>query len=284
MNNRLKYNYQLLLANNKPLFVYISINVLVFFVVGILEIFLFLFKQPFSIKELIWDYAAFPASIQSQFYKIYTAFTYQFLHRDLFHLLFNMLTLFWFGKVFTDFLKPRQFHFVYFLGGIMGALVYALAFNVFPAFEILAPTSLMLGASASVMAIAAAAATLAPNVSFQLLFFGNVRIKYLVLGLLAIDVLLLNAGNAGGNFAHIGGALAGFVFIKLYQQGNDLSKFLERKPKLKVVKPNATNKNRQSGNVSQEEVDKILDKISASGYEGLTKEEKQKLFKASGKN
>lgn len=278
--SKLKHNLQLLLANNRPLFLYILINVSIFVAIGLCEVLFFLFNQPNIIQEGIRTYAAFPAAILPEPFKIYTVFTYQFLHKDLFHLLFNMLTLFWFGKVFTDFLKPRQFHFVYFFGGVSGALTYSIAFNLFPAFELLVSNSVILGASASVMAIAAAAATLAPNYTFRLLFFGVVRIKYLVLVILGIDILLL---GSGGSFAHLGGALAGFTFIKLLQNGRDLSSFLKAKPKLKVVKTKNT-RNRTEDVVAQEEIDRILDKISSSGYEGLSSEDKKKLFRASGKN
>ncbi len=277
-------NIQMLMRTNQPLYVYIFINIAILLIIGILEVITFLFKIPFDVKGIIWEYAAFPASINNVLYKIYTIITYQFLHKDLWHLLINMLTLYWFGRVFTDFLKPRQFHFVYILGGVFGALLYSIAFNFFPAFEIIAKDSFMVGASASAMAIAAAAATLTPNYTFHLLLLGSVRIKYLVIFLLIFDVLLLNAGNAGGNFAHIGGALGGFIFIRLLQKGYDLSKWFIKKPKLKVVNHQKTAKKSATNTVSQEEIDRILDKISASGYDGLSSEDKQKLFKASGKN
>ncbi|MEE1884067.1 rhomboid family intramembrane serine protease [Pedobacter flavus] len=283
MNNSFISNLRFLITQHKPLSIYIVLNVTIFITVGVLDVISFLFKLPFDIKGLIWEYTAFPASIQNQVYKIYTLITYQFFHRDLWHLLVNMLTIFWFGRVFIDFLKPRQFHFVYLFGGFIGALFYAITFNLFPVFESVATNSLLIGASASVMAIAAASATYVPNYTFHLLLFGAVRLKYLVLFLLIFDIILLNDGNAGGNLAHLGGALAGFIFIKLLQKGKDLSKWTEKKPKLKVVKNSAPKYNSPYNEVSQEEIDRILEKISASGYEKLTSEEKQKLFKASGK-
>lgn len=283
MNNSFISNLRFLITQHKPLSIYIVLNVAIFITVGVLDVISFLFKLPLDIKGFIWEYTAFPASIQNQVYKIYTLITYQFFHRDLWHLLVNMLTLFWFGSVFIDFLKPRQFHFVYLFGGFIGALFYSITFNLFPVFESVATNSLLIGASASAMAIAAASATYVPNYTFHLLLFGAVRLKYLVLFLLIFDIILLNDGNAGGNLAHLGGALAGFIFIKLLQNGKDLSKWTERKPKLKVVKNSAPKYNSPYNDVSQEEIDKILDKISASGYEKLTSEEKQKLFKASGK-
>lgn len=194
-----------------------------------------------------------------------------------------MLWLFWMGRIFLDFLKPRQFHLVYLAGGVMGAVIYALAYNIFPVFAPYVPGAIIIGSSASVMAIAVATATLVPDYSMNLMFIGNVKLKYLLMAYIVIDLISIASQNPGGSFAHLGGALFGFVYIKLLQGGNDLSGWFERKPTLKVVrndKPNAGARNK-SNKVNQKEVDAVLDKVSKSGYDKLSREEKEILFKAS---
>jgi membrane associated rhomboid family serine protease len=167
---------------------------------------------------------------------------------------------------------------VYLVGGIAGALFYALIYNLLPVFSNTAGT--LIGASAAVASVFAAAATLVPDYSIRLLFIGEVKLKYLLLVYILLNFIGIESANAGGSVAHLGGVLFGFIYIKLLQSGTDLSKIFERKPKLKVVKNEAPQK-RSSSNVNQKEVDAILDKISKSGYDKLTKEEKDTLFKAS---
>ncbi|RYD80342.1 MAG: rhomboid family intramembrane serine protease [Sphingobacteriales bacterium] len=204
-----------------------------------------------------------------------------FFHADILHILFNMLGLFWFGNIFMSFLNSRQFHFVYLAGGIFGGL-FAIAFlNVFPAFSGSLLNVNIIGASAAVMAIIVAAATLVPNYTIMLFLFGEVKIKWIAIVYFVLDFLAIGSVNAGGSLAHIGGAILGFVFIKSLQNGSDWSKIFERKPKLRVVKNEQPIKKPTFKGVSQSEIDEILDKISTSGYDKLTATEKEKLFKAS---
>ena len=256
---------------------YLGINIIVFLVVLIAGVFSGSLGN--FINASVRPYLGFPADITQWPTRFYTLVTYAFLHQDVFHILFNMLWLYWMGNLFLDFLKPRQFQVVYWGGAIIGALAFALIFNLAPNLNVGGAT--VIGASAAVMAVFSAVATLIPDYSIRLLLFGNVRLKYLVLVYIVIDIVGVSngTGNIGGNFAHLGGALFGFAYIKLLQNGTDLSSFLIKKPKLKVLRNEAPKKRAEQTN--QAEIDAILDKISKSGYENLTAKEKQILFDAS---
>lgn len=275
MNNSfrdLKYRF---FQSGNPTMLYIAINVIVFLVFGVGSLFLPQGLGDFYVSE----YLAFPADVAQWPTRFYTLITYAFLHKGIFHILFNMLWLYWMGNLFLDFLKSRQFQVVYWGGAFIGALAFALIFNLSP--QLSASGATLIGASAAVMAVFSAVTTLIPNYSIRLLLFGDVKLKYLLLVYVLIDVVGISpgSGNIGGNLAHLGGALFGFVYIKLLQKGTDLSSFLVKKSKLKVVKNEAPKKRTTA--VNQEEIDAILDKISKSGYENLTTKEKQILFDAS---
>lgn len=204
-----------------------------------------------------------------------------FTQRAFFHLLFNMLWLYWLGIIFLDFLNKRQFVFVYLAGGLAGAFLYLLAYNLIPVFSGSAERSILLGSSASVMAVVFATATLVPDFTIRLLFFGGVKLKYLALAYFVLDIIGIGS-NPGGSIAHIGGALLGFLYIRQLNRGNDFSNVIKRRSKLKVVRNSPTSAG-PANLPNQETIDKILDKISHSGYDSLTKTEKEQLFKASKK-
>jgi membrane associated rhomboid family serine protease len=270
--------------SGNPVFFYIGINVLIFVVFALLNIPFFLSgKGGVMYDALIREYAGFPASLSKLPTRFYTIITYQFFHDGLWHILFNMLWLFWLGNIFLDFLKPRQFHFVYLAGGIAGALFYLLAYNIFPVFAEVRPDATVIGSSAAVMAVIVATATLLPDYSMRLLLFGEVKLKYLALAYIVLDLIAIASKDAGGSFAHIGGAVLGFTYIKLLKGGADWSKIFKRKPKLRVVKNDSGKQTgrKQNEGVNQEEIDRILDKISKTGYDKLSKQEKETLFKAS---
>lgn len=273
--NDLKFK---LFKSGNPILLYIGINAIIFVVVSLFSVFVFMAGSRGFIDGFIRTYLAFPSLPDLWLTRFYTVLTYQFFHADFFHILFNMLWLYWMGRIFLDFVKPRQFHFVYLVGGIAGALFYALVYNLLPVFSNTAGT--LIGASAAVASIFAAAATLLPDYSIRLLFVGEVKLKYLLLVYILLNFIGIQSTNAGGSVAHLGGVLFGFIYIKLLQNGTDLSKIFERKPKLRIVK-NEVPQKKSSSNVNQKEVDAILDKISKSGYDKLTKEEKDTLFKAS---
>jgi membrane associated rhomboid family serine protease len=292
MNNNIFSDLKVkVFKSGDPSFLYIGINTLIFVVVALINVPFFLSGNGGLIyDDFIRNYFAFPADIFSQPLHFYTVLTYQFFHDGFFHVLFNMLWLYWLGRIFLDFLKPRQFHFVYLMGGLLGAIVFALAFNIFPVFKDLSGASII-GSSAAVMAIVVATATLVPNYSISLLLFGEVKLKYLAVAYVVLDLIGSSSANAGGSFAHLGGALFGFSYIKMLQNGSDWSAIFKKKPKLKVVRKeertsrhddtNRSSVRKNEGYVDQREIDAILDKISKTGYDKLSKEEKETLFKAS---
>lgn len=268
--------------SGNPLFLFIGINIIIFLAINLFGAGQYVVAGNTSGADWIVSQLAMPAHIPDLPYKFWTIITYMFTQRGFFHILFNMLWLYWLGIIFMDFLNKRQFIFTYLSGGIAGALLYLLAFNLIPVFSGSAERSILLGASASVMAVVVATATLVPNFTISLLFFGAVKLKYLALVYFILDLIGITGADAGGSIAHIGGAIMGFFYIKQLNSGNDLSKIFQRKSKLKVVKSNPS-KPSVSTLPDQETIDNILDKISRSGYESLSKTEKEQLFKASKK-
>jgi len=282
MNNTIRDLKYKIFQSGNPLYFYIGLNTLIFLVTAIIAVILFLGNSGFEMSEWIRAYFGLPALFSALPSRFYTVITYMFFHEGFLHLLFNMLGIFWFGNIFMNFLKARQFHFVYISGGIVGAVIYVLGLNILPVFSTGLAGQTIIGSSAAVMAIIVATATLIPNYSIMLLFFGEVKIKWIAIAYFLISFLGLSSGNAGGNLAHIGGALLGFLYINRLQNGSDWSKIFERKPKLKVVKNDKpVTKKPVFNEVSQQEIDDILDKISSSGYDKLSATEKEKLFKAS---
>jgi len=283
-NNLLKDLKYKVFQSGNPVFLYIGINVLIFVAFALINIPFFLSgKSGIIYDELIREYFGFPASLSKLPVRFYTIITYQFFHDGIWHILFNMLWLYWLGNIFLDFLKPRQFHFVFLAGGVVGALFYSLAYNIFPVFATQLPVATVIGSSAAVMAVIVATATLLPDYSMRLMFLGDVKLKYLALAYIVLDLIGIASTNAGGSFAHIGGAVLGFAYIKLLKSGTDWSSLFKRKPKLRVVKNDGGKQTtrKQTENVNQEEIDRILDKISKTGYDKLNKQEKETLFKAS---
>lgn len=259
---------------------YLALNIVLFLIVALIDMATFFAGQAGLGTALVSQFFALPSPLGLIASRFYTILTYQFFHFGFFHLAFNMLSLYWIGQLFSAFLKPRQFHILYLGGGFFGAILFLVLFNFIPVFS--DRQALLLGSSASIMAIFTALATLVPNYSLFLLFFGQVKLKYLCAFYIIIDVLGVTGTNAGGNISHLGGALFGFIFVKLLQQGTDLSAIFERKPKLKVVySQQAATKPKADKGPKQEDIDAILDKISKSGYDKLTKEEKDTLFRAS---
>ena len=262
------------------LYLFIGINTIVFVLLGLLRL-EWLFTKNVLISEWLKVQLSVPGYYGDALFKPWTLFTYMFTHDGLFHFIFNMLVLYWFGRIFEDFLNKKQFTFTYLAGGLFGALLYLAFYAIFPAFEDARYSSVLLGASGSVLAIVVATATLLPDYSIRLLLFGDVRLKYLALVYIVIDIIGLSGLNAGGSIAHLGGALLGFIFIKQLQAGNDWSKIFQSRRRMKIVKTGNTTTVNTSRVPEQELIVQILDKISQSGYDSLTKQEKDQLFKAS---
>jgi len=254
----------------------IAINTIIFLALGILSLVDFFAKT--GIASLLVTQLSLPANLGDLLYRPWSLVTYMFTQLAFFHFLFNMLWLYWIGIIFLDFLNNRQFIFTYLLGGLAGGALFLALYNLIP--SIASGPAVLIGSSGAVYAIVVATATLAPNYTIRLLFFGNVRLKYLVAAFIVLNILGLNGANLGGNLAHLGGALMGFIYIKQLRNGNDWSKlFKPRKTKLRIVKNHTATTNKTSF-TNQEYIDSILDKISQSGYNSLSKAEKEALFNA----
>jgi membrane associated rhomboid family serine protease len=275
-----------------------AINLIAFFILLISRVVMTLSGFGAVYKEgLKW--IMMPASLPTLAKQPWSIFTYFFLHEGLFHILSNLLFLYYFGLLIHQYLGSRKLTNLYILGGVFGAGFYVLMYNIAPYFSGAVDTSFMLGASAGVFAVVVGAATLAPQTTFVLFLLGPVKIVYIA----AFYVLLSFANsigeNAGGEIAHLGGALLGYGYIVALRRGWDLGipiqkvgLFFEnmgtrRAPKVSYrrtssTKPTGTNPEKKE-TLTQEEVDKILDKIADKGYEGLTKDEKRKLFEYSKK-
>ncbi len=284
--------------NGSALIKLILINVVVFVGINVVGLVMFLFNIPDG-SSLIASWLALPADFGNILYKPWTLLTYMFLHEQFIHILMNRLILYFGGRIFIQFLNEKKLVSTYLLGGLAGGLIYILAFNLFPVFENIKGISIALGASASVMAVLIAAATYVPNFVVKLMFLGDVKLKYIALFYIVLDVISIPQGNAGGHIAHIGGALFGFLYVQQLKKGNDFalgfSRFLDMlkslfkpKKKMKVVyKKTAKTRNDYEYNAqkknNQAAVDAVLDKIKKSGYDSLTGAEKAILFDASKK-
>jgi membrane associated rhomboid family serine protease len=280
----------------------IIINLAVFVIMGVIMV----ITKISGLAELwsvIHEQFSIPARFSEYVTRPWTLLTYMFMHdlSGILHILFNMLIMYWFGRLFVEYLGSDKLVAVYLLGGIAGGIAYLLAYNTIPFFveQSQAFRIGMVGASASVNAIVVATATMLPNYTFFLLFIGPVRIKYIAAIIVFLSFLGTVGDNAGGNIAHLGGALMGFIYMKQLHAGSNWGAWItttlewfkdlfKEKPKVKVSyrkdragsgKPPAAEK----AGYTQEEIDRILDKISEGGYESLTKDEKEKLFNASKK-
>ena len=282
----------------------ITINTLIWLGVTFLSVLFWLTtksgQSDSSFFNLLIGYLSLPASVSQFFLQPWSIITYMFLHVDFFHILFNMLWLFWFGKIFLDYLTGRQLLWVYVLGGLSGGLLFIAAYNIFPVFEVSIYRAYALGASASIMAIVAAIATLMPDYSLYLMFIGKVKLKHIAIFTIVIDFLLIKSDNPGGHIAHLGGMAWGLLYTLFYlkqqNKGGVLGKMsqyfhqifsVKHNPKFKVYhneRPLSDDQYNLNKKIQQENIDKILEKISKSGYSSLTKDEKELLFRSSNKN
>lgn len=278
--------YKILRSGNK-LNLLIGINVIVFLVINVTAIIEQLFTGFGNSAILFYsnEYLLLPAYFPKLLTHFWTPLTYMFMHAGILHILFNMLWLYWMGQIFEEYLGNKRTIGLYIMGGLAGALAYLLCLNFLPAFTNAhaAVGSTIVGASASVMAIVVATATLLPNYTISLILIGPVKLKWLVIAILLIDFLGIIGPNAGGEIAHLGGALLGFIYIKQLQKGHDwisgIAGIFKPKSKLKVVYTN--NGKNIAETPRQDEIDRILDKISQSGVNSLTKQEKETLARAS---
>jgi membrane associated rhomboid family serine protease len=273
----------------------IYINIAVFVLLTIVAVIGFLLNDTFISGKAL-DLFSVPASFNALILRPWTLITYMFTHKDIWHILFNMLWLYWFGRIFLEYLDGRKLVAVYLLGGICGALVYILSFNIFPVFTGIVADSVAIGASASVMAVVIAIAAYVPDYTINLLLLGRIKIKYMALGIFILTSILDFSVNSGGKLAHIGGAFFGYFYIMNLKHGHDIGKGINRiidffatlfKPrkKLRVTHKKVADEFEYNKIKAehQKRINRILDKISKGGYDSLTREEKETLFKESQK-
>ncbi|GAB1453331.1 rhomboid family intramembrane serine protease [Draconibacterium sp.] len=269
----------------------IYINLGVFLAVSISGVLLFLSGQP----NVLADWLSLPSVTSEILKKPWTPITYMFLHNGFLHLLFNILGLYWFGKLFLYRLDNDKLLSVYLLGGLSGAAFYLLAYNLLPAFD--SVIGLLMGASASVFAILVAIAFYDPNQEIRLSFIGSFQLKYIALFYVLLSVVEISSRNPGGNIAHLGGAFWGWFYIFQLRKGKDMGDGLVNilnkisagatdmfKPKnnMKVTHkqtPRDDHEYNKLKHAEQEEIDKILEKVGKSGYDSLSKKEKELLFR-----
>jgi membrane associated rhomboid family serine protease len=276
---------------NNALVKLILINVLVY----AFDCLLFIISKLSGTEELFiipYYYQSLPGHWHDVLYQPWTLLTYFFTHEipSPLHILFNMLGLYWFGMVVQDLIGSKKLTSIYILGGLFAGIVFLFVLNFIPYFAENHAASTLVGASGSVYAIVIAAAVLAPNYKFYMLLLGPVKISYIAIFYIFISLIGTVGSNAGGNIAHLGGAFMGYFFISQLKKGNDLGQYLHNFSakvkglfnRSKRIKVSYKNENaEESPKAKQAQIDAILDKISQSGYESLSKEEKRKLFDAS---
>ncbi|MHA8080490.1 rhomboid family intramembrane serine protease [Aquirufa regiilacus] len=261
----------------------IVVNCLLFLVLMLIRIAMIISGKAWVYESLL-EQLTLSADIKANLLHPWRFVSYFFVHVEIFHLAFNMMFLYWFGKILQEVVGNNKSVQTFFYGGIMGAIAFILAYNFIPYFE-RQNGSYLLGASGGVFAIVLAAATLRPNFEVHLVFIGPVRIKYIA-GFYLIWSLLETVGtNAGGQIAHLGGALVGFCMGYLHEHPIRWDPLRKKdSPFIHADLTREKKPRKQAENIDEEELNQILDKISKSGYDSLSKSEKRRLFKASQKN
>lgn len=278
---------------------FIYVNVAIYLVVALVSVFATLFNSLPYVVAFVRLFEL-PSSLNELLLQPWSLVTYMFLHGGLMHILWNMLALYGFGRIFMSFYSTRHFVGVYLLGGIAGGVFYVLAYNLLPYFSNSVGSSYLVGASASVLAVVMAAAVRNPSYRVNLFLFGTVKLITIAVATVLISLLLLASDNAGGNIAHIGGATAGWAFAYFLNKGTDLTRFLNATvdflsnlfsrfsfKKKRVMKFKKTGKHSDDYEYNarkkeiQDDIDAILDKVKKSGYSSLSDNEKRRLFDAS---
>ena len=262
--------------------------------IWIICLFISVFTWLFNISDIsfVTKLFAVPSDISALAEKPWSVFTYMFLQEEFWHLFFNMLMLYYGGKIFLQYFSDKQLLLTYIFGGLFGALFFILAFNAFPVFENMKGHAFALGSSASVLSILIAAATYRPDYTLNLFLLGQVRMKWVAIVFVIIDFLSITKGNSGGHIAHLGGALWGFLYVSMLKKDFDIYKIFKKKAKIRVKTVNSENYHKRPKTdeqynaeraANQEEIDRILDKISKNGYSSLSDKEKEFLFRQSKK-
>lgn len=281
------------------------VNAAIFLLVNLVGIFIKLSGLSGQGSGLLVHYLSASSDFKSTLLRPWSIVTYQFTHVGFLHILFNLIIFNFVGQIFAGTLGEKRLLPLYLIGGFFGWLLYALLYTLSPVFP--AGDNEIIGASASIMAVMAAAATYLPEYKLRILTF-QISLKWIAIIYIAGDLVAVNnlSQNVGGSLAHLGGAAFGFFYSLQLKKGNDYSVALARiidqlsawlagtpKPKRRAKmktyrntsrKKTTTIKNKSSNEkdtVDQEEIDRILDKISQSGYDSLSSSEKATLFKAS---
>jgi membrane associated rhomboid family serine protease len=251
--------------------------------------------------SIFMQYVQMPSDFYSILMRPWTLFTYMFVHLDLMHIFFNMLWLYFFGGMFLRWFSPRQLGGLYSIGGLFGALFFALFYNLLPAFE--GVDASLMGASASILALGIAVAFYRPDEPVSMFLLGTIKLKWLAIAMVVMDLFSLSGNNAGGSAAHLGGAVAGLIFGLMLRRNIDFTSWINPlidtfvtlfrpRPKMKVTyQRSKSEKANRATDVDQEyrdrkkaeldRLDTILDKIKKSGYDSLSAQEKQQLFDSS---
>ena len=286
---------------------YIYANVAVYLVFALIGVVATLFNAV-GVADGVFSIFRLPADTARLLIQPWSVLTYMFMHAGIMHLLWNMFALYIFGRIFVTFFSTRHFIGVYLLGGIIGGLFFVLSYNIFPFFEDDVKSSYLVGASAAVLAVVVASAVRSPNYTVNLMFAGGMRLSRLAIVTVLISLLFVTSDNAGGNIAHLGGALAGFLFAIMLNKGRDLTtpinaacSFLaglwgkvyrwikEHRTDIRIVKPGRRSDREADYEYNarkkdeSDEIDRILEKLSQGGYSSLTEEEKHRLYDASHK-
>lgn len=261
----------------------ININIAVFVITILINVLQGLYANS---TNFIVNWFALDNSINALFTKPWTLLSYGFLHADFLHILMNLIVIYYIGNLFLEYFTQKQLLTFYLLGTFFGGVLYLFSQNYLPLFE--GDNSVLVGASAGISAIFIGIATYIPNYQIKLRFIGFVKLWHLAAFWIGLDIISLIGNNAGGHFAHLGGALFGFLYvnqasnkeIKLFDYLSSLFKKKEKPLRTVHKNKNKTRKTTsQNTDLTQKQVDAILDKISKSGYDTLTKAEKEFLFK-----
>ncbi len=276
----------------------IMINVIIFIVLVLLKVFTYNFSMntdSWIYTQIVKEWLSTPGYWKELMVKPWTLVTSMFLHQGVWHLAWNMIVLYWFGRILGDLLGDRRVLPLYILGGLVGALVFTLSYTM-----IYGPNEAhALGASAAVCAIVLGTAVTSPDYTIQLIFLGMVKIKWIALAIIVIDLLGTTGGNSGGAFAHLGGAFIGYMYVSQLRNGRDIGEWVNtvfdwckslfspsQRPKANMTVASRNTDRQRSAKPSrspqtQADVDRILEKIKLNGYDSLTDEEKEILYKAS---
>ena len=265
------------LQKHNKLTILLVVNITLFFIINI--------STGIFNTSVLTDNLALPLNINEFVFKFWTLFTYMFSHKDLGHVFYNMLLLYFSAQTFLNFLSEKKLVYVYIMSGLFGGIILLILSALFPSVFAL---SILFGASAAVIGIVTSLAIYIPNLPVSLFGIIQMKYKYYALLIFAVSTIIDFNINTGGKISHFGGAFFGLVFGYMLKNGRDISELsffkIKKKSMLKVVHNNKNKSVNNSSNANQKTIDELLDKISKNGYENLSKTEKELLFKLSQKN